>query len=81
MILCVSFEAAQDTVGSLGCEGTLMANVQLPFHQYPQVFFVRAALNPFIPQCVLVMGIASTQVQDIAFGFVERHEIHLGNMF
>ena len=35
-------------VGSLGCEGTLLAHVQPPIHQYPQVFFGRAALNPFI---------------------------------
>jgi len=27
-------------------------------------------LNPFIPQLVLVMRVASTQVQDLAFGYV-----------
>jgi len=35
-------------------------------------------LNPFIPQFVLVVRVASTQVQDLAFGFVEPHEVHLG---
>ena len=26
------------------------------------------------------MGVASTQVQDLAFGFVEPHEVHLGSL-
>ena len=73
-----AFDAAQDTVGSLGCEGTLLAHVQLPIHQYPQVLFSRAVLNPFILQFVLLMGVASSQLQDLAFGFVEPHEVHLG---
>jgi len=34
-------------------------------------------LNHFILQLVLLMGIASTQVQDLAFGFVEPHVVHL----
>ena len=72
------FDAAQDMIGFLGCEGTVLAHVQLPIHQYPQVVFCKAALNPFIPQLALVMEVALTQVQDLAFGFVEPHEIHLG---
>ena len=40
-----SFDAAQDTVGFLGCEGTLLAHVQLAIHQNPQVFFSRAVLK------------------------------------
>ena len=44
-----SFDAAQDMVCFLGCEGTVLAHVQLPIHQYPQVLFDRAALNPLIP--------------------------------
>jgi len=70
-----SFDAAQDTFDLLGCEGTLLAHIQLPILQSPRVFFGRAALNPFIPQLVLVMRVASTQVQDLAFGFVEAHEV------
>ena len=42
------------------------------------MFFSRAALNPFVLQLVLVMGVALTQVQDLAFGFVEPHEVYLG---
>ena len=57
-------------VGFLGCKGTLLAHVQLAIHQYHQVFFSRAALNPFILQFVLVMVVSSTQVQGLALGFV-----------
>jgi len=42
------FGAAQDTVGLLSCEGTLLVHVQLATHHYPQVFFGRATSNPFI---------------------------------
>ena len=73
-----AFDAAQDTVGSLGCKGTLLAHVRFPIHQYPQVFFSRAVLNLFMPLFVLVMGFASSQVHDLAFGFVEPHDVHLG---
>ncbi|KAK4810611.1 hypothetical protein QYF61_007348 [Mycteria americana] len=73
-----SFDAAQDTVGFLGCECTLLAHVQLFIHQYPQVLLCRAALNPFIAQAVLIPGVALTQVQDLALGLVEPHEIHMG---
>ena len=44
----------------------------------PQVFFGKAAINRFLPQLVLVMHVASTQVQDLALGFVEPHEVDLG---
>jgi len=56
----------------------LLAHIQLPIHQYPQVFFGRGALNPFIPHLGLVMGVASMQVQDLTFGFVDPHEVHIG---
>jgi len=60
-------------VGFLGCKGALLAHVQLAIQQYPQVFFGRDALNPFIPQLVSVVRVALTHVQDLAFGFVEPH--------
>ena len=53
-----SFEAAQDTLGFLGCKRTLPAHVQFLIHQYPQVLLCKAALNPFIPQSVLILGFA-----------------------
>ena len=67
-------------VGFLGCKGTLLLHVQPAIHQYPQVFG-RAACNPFIPQFVLVVRIALTQVQDLALRFIEPHEVHLGPLF
>jgi len=44
----------------------------------PQVLLRRAALNPFIPQSVLILRTAPTQVQDLALGLVEPHEVHMG---
>jgi len=73
-----AFIAAQDTAGLLVCERTLLTPVQLFIHQYPQVFLGRTALNPFIPQPVLISGITPTQMQDLALGLVEPHEIHTG---
>ena len=65
-------------VGFLGCEGTLLAHVQLAIHQYSQVIFSRAVIHPFILQLALVTGVATTQVQDFSLGFVETHEVHPG---
>ncbi|KAK4824943.1 hypothetical protein QYF61_021631, partial [Mycteria americana] len=73
-----SFDAAQDAVGLLGCKHTLLSHVQLFIHQYPQALLFRAALSPFIPQPVLILGVALTQVQDPALGLVEPHEVHMG---
>ncbi|KAK4806791.1 hypothetical protein QYF61_005587 [Mycteria americana] len=73
-----SFDAAQDKIGLLGCERTLLAHVQLFVHQYPQVLFRRAALDHIIPQPLLKPRIAPTQVQDPALGLVEPHEVHTG---
>ncbi|KAK4822214.1 hypothetical protein QYF61_011855 [Mycteria americana] len=57
------------------------AHVQLFIHQYFQVLLSRAALNPFILQPVLIPGVAPTQVQDLALGLVEPHEVHMGPLF
>ncbi|KAK4815928.1 hypothetical protein QYF61_010185, partial [Mycteria americana] len=73
-----SFEAAQDVVGFLGSECTLSAHVQLFIHQYPQLLLCRTALNPFVPQPVLIPGVVPTLVQDAALGLVEPHEVHMG---
>ncbi|KAK4828848.1 LOW QUALITY PROTEIN: hypothetical protein QYF61_000905 [Mycteria americana] len=69
-----AFDAAQDTVGLLGCERTLLAHVQLFIHLCPQVLFHRAALDHIIAQCVLKVRIALTQ--EPALGLVEPHEVH-----
>ena len=75
----VSLDAVLGTVGFLGCKGTLMAHVQLPTHQCPQVFLRGATLNSFTLQAVFVLEIASTQVQELALGFVEPHDVLLGS--
>jgi len=43
--------------------------------QCPQVLLGRAALNSVIAQPVLIPGVAPTQVQDLALGRVEPHEV------
>jgi len=62
-------------VGLLGCECTLLSHIQLFIHQYAQILLGRAAINPFIPQPVLIPGL---QVQDLALGPVEPREVHMG---
>ncbi|GAB0177359.1 cAMP-dependent protein kinase inhibitor alpha [Grus japonensis] len=64
-------------VGFLGCKHTMPAHLQFFIHQLPQVLLCRGALNPFIPQSVLVPGIALTKVQDLALVLVELHEVHV----
>ncbi|KAK4810926.1 hypothetical protein QYF61_013334 [Mycteria americana] len=73
-----SFDAAQDTIGFLSCKRTSLAHVLLFIHHYPQVLLCRTALNAFIPQPVLIPGVALTQVQALALGLVELHEGHMG---
>ncbi|KAK4816831.1 hypothetical protein QYF61_023895 [Mycteria americana] len=58
---CKGSDQAQDPVGFLGCERTLMAHIQFFIHQYPQVLLSRAALNPLISQPVSMPGIALIQ--------------------
>jgi len=41
------------------------------------VLLNRAALNPFSLQPVLILGIAHSQVLDLALGLVEPHEVHI----
>jgi len=62
----------------LGCKLTLLAHVQLFIYQYPQVLLGRTALNLFIPQPVLLVGIAPKQMQDLTLGLVEPYDIHTG---
>ncbi|KAK4828375.1 hypothetical protein QYF61_026113 [Mycteria americana] len=68
-------------ISFLGCKHTLPAYVHFFIHQYPLVLLHRAALNPFIPQPVLILGVAPSQVQDLALGLVEPHEVLMGSLF
>ncbi|KAK4832292.1 hypothetical protein QYF61_021691 [Mycteria americana] len=67
-----------DTIGLLGCKCTLMAHLQFFILQYPQVLLLGTALNPFIPQPILILGVAPTQVHDLVLGLVELHEVCMG---
>ena len=60
----------------------MLAHVQLPFTSTSSPFQQGCAplLPPYIPQLVLIVGVATTQVQDFALGFVEPHEVHLGSL-
>ena len=57
-----SSDAAQDTVGLLGCKCTLSSHVQLFIHHHSQVLLARAALSLFIPQSVQIPGVAPTHM-------------------
>ena len=45
------------TVTSAVLLSLILGRVLLTFHQYPQVLFSRAVLNPYIPQLVLIIDI------------------------
>ena len=49
----------------------------LPSTNTPKSFLARLCSNPFVPQLVGIVGVAMTQVQQLALGFVETHEVHL----
>ncbi|PKU46357.1 rna-directed dna polymerase from mobile element jockey- hypothetical protein [Limosa lapponica baueri] len=76
-----SFNATQGVLGFLGCNCMLPAHVKLLVHQHPQVLLLRAGLNPFSSQPVSVLGIAVTQVQNLALGLAELHEVCTGLPF
>ncbi|RMC15479.1 hypothetical protein DUI87_07671 [Hirundo rustica rustica] len=63
------FDAAQDTFGFLDCWRALLGHIQPLIHQYPHVLLNWAALDPFIPEAVLVLGVASAQVQDLTLSY------------
>ena len=58
--------AAKDTIGFLGNKSTSPAHVPFVSYQYPQVLLCKAALNPFMAQPVLILGVAPSQVQHLA---------------
>ena len=45
-----------------------------------QILLSRAVLYPYIPQLVVTARIATTQVQDLALGFIEPNEVLLGTL-
>jgi len=65
----------QNTIGFLSCKRTLLAHVQFLIPWYPQVLLCWTALNPFVPQFALILGTVPTQVQDLALGLAELHDV------
>lgn len=59
-----TFDAAQDTAVSVGCEDALLGFVELFLNQRAQFILVRAAVNPFTTQPAFVFGVVVTQVQN-----------------
>jgi len=51
---------------------TLPGHDELLINQHPQVFLLRAALNPFSAQPVFALGIALTYVQDLELGQIPQ---------
>lgn len=61
--------AAQDMIGFLSCESTLLSHVHLAIHKYPQILLSRAVLYSYLSQLVVV---SMTEVQDITLGLVDH---------
>ncbi|KAK4831706.1 hypothetical protein QYF61_018758 [Mycteria americana] len=59
-------------------KGAKLMNLSLNVLAVKDLPSLGAAHNPFIPQSVLILEIALTEVQDLALGLVELHEVHMG---
>lgn len=46
-------------------------------HQYSQFLLCGASVNEFIPQSILILRTALTQVQDLTLVLAELHEVHI----
>ncbi|TRZ10445.1 hypothetical protein HGM15179_016662 [Zosterops borbonicus] len=58
--------------GFLGCQRTMLAQVEFLLNPRPEDFLLRASLNIFP---VFVLGIALIQMQNLILGLAELHEI------
>ena len=63
-------------VNFLGCKHTSMAHILIFTHQHPQGILCRAILDPFSTQSAAILGMAMTQVQDLALGLVNMSRVH-----
>ena len=77
-LLVVSFNAAQDKNGFLGCKRKLQAHAELLINQHLQVLLLRAVLIPFFTQTAFLLGISLARMQDLALGLVEPQDVHTG---
>ena len=63
-------DAPHGTVGPLGCQGTLLAQIQLSISQSPLITFRGATLQPFVPQSVHRSRVVLSQVQLLLLNFI-----------
>ncbi|KAJ7424118.1 hypothetical protein BTVI_07705 [Pitangus sulphuratus] len=70
------FIHAHNMIGSLGYKHTLQGHIQF-FIGIPKSFLAGLLLIHSLPACV-VLGIAPAQVQNLALGLVELHEVLMG---
>lgn len=59
----------------LGCKPTVLAHVELLINKHLQIILLRAVFKLFFSQSVFMLEFAPTDMQDLALGLVEFHEI------
>lgn len=67
--------AAQETIGLLFSNGTLLAHGQIGVHRDSQVLFCQSAFQLGGLQQELEPGVVPPQVEDFAFLLTELHEV------
>lgn len=58
----------------------MWAHIQLFIQKNPIAILFRAALSEFISKSALELEMALIEVQDLALGFAELHEVHTGQV-
>lgn len=72
-----ALDAAQVASGLLGCECTLPAHVQPLIQQHPHILLGRAALEMFIPQPLLIPGVAQPRCSTLHLALLKPHVFHM----
>ncbi|PKU49324.1 rna-directed dna polymerase from mobile element jockey- hypothetical protein [Limosa lapponica baueri] len=67
-----------DSLSKVGVKSTVIKYAEDLTMGGKIIQYIRAALNPFVLQPLFIVGVALTQVQDLAFGLVEPHKVHMG---
>lgn len=67
--------AAQETAGRLGHQGTLLACFPFGVHQDTQILFCKALFQLASPQHILVHGLVPPQVQDFSILLAELDDV------
>lgn len=73
----------QDTLGPIGCQGTLQTHIELSINRNPQIRFCRAVCQPLVPQSIHPSRITPSQVQNplvVLAKFLSVTFVHLSPM-